>query len=133
MKILSASPFVFLLFVFSISAQAGFAQSKPYTPAKGSAERKAILDGVRTFRKAPEEVYTPTTFNVQNGWAVIYTRDPNDPEVDTAAVYVLLHKTGKSWKVVADLMAVEGSNGSKEIKAARKKYPAAPAAIFIEK
>ena len=108
------------------------AQSKPYTPVKGSTERKAILDAIRQYRKAPSEVYTPTTFNVGNGFSVVYARDPNDPDVDTGAIDLLLRKTGKVWKVVADLMPAEGVSAETQIKSVRRKYPAAPAELFKE-
>ena len=42
-------------FFLTIAAQASMAQV--HTPEKGSVERKAILDAVRKFRKAPGDVY----------------------------------------------------------------------------
>ena len=121
---------LFTVLVFLLTVQNIFAQTAPYTPEKGTVERKAILDGVRKYRKAPNEIYTPTEFKVQSGWAYISAEDPNEPGVDTAAFSVILHKTGKSWKVVDEVRNVEGSDFSKEIKRIRKKFPSAPIGIF---
>ncbi|MGA9995235.1 MAG: hypothetical protein WBP93_07475 [Pyrinomonadaceae bacterium] len=119
-----------VLFLSAFSAQNSFAQSAPDTPAKGSTERKAILDGVRKYRKAPNEVYTPTRFKVQNGWAFVSAEDPNEPGVDTAAFNVLLRKTGKIWQVVDEVNNTEGSDWDAEIKRIRKKFPKSPVGIF---
>jgi hypothetical protein len=119
-----------MLFLSVFSAQNSFAQSAPYTPAKGSTERKAILDGVRKYRKAPNEVYTPTRFNVQKGWAFVSAEDPNEPGVDTLAFNVLLRKTGKAWQVVDKVNNTEGSDWDAEIKRIRKRFPKSPASIF---
>lgn len=127
-KILLALPVA--LFLLFIATQNSFAQSAPYTPAKGSAERKAILDGIRKYRKAPKEVYSPREFKVQNGWAFVSADDPNEPGVDTLAFDVLLRKTGKVWKVVGEVSHTEGSDYDKEIRRIRGKFPKAPADIF---
>ncbi len=125
--ILSISAVLFLLLT---ATQNNFAQSAPYTPAKGSIERKAILDGVRKYRKAPTEVYAPREFKVQNGWAFISAEDPNEPGVDTAAFDVLLRKTGKVWRVVDEISHSEGADWKRETGRIRKKFPKAPAGIF---
>lgn len=118
------------LFLSAFSAQNSFAQSAPYTPAKGSTERKAILDGVRRYRNAPNEVYTPTKFKVQNRWAFVSAEDPNEPGVDSLAFHVLLRKTGNTWRVVDGVNTTEGSDWDAEIKRIRKKFPNSPAGIF---
>ena len=123
--------FGFLAFsLFLITLQNVSAQNSPYTPAKGTAERKAILDGVRKYRKAPQEIYTPRDFNVQNGWAFVSAPDPAEPDVDSLGFYFLLKKTGNSWKVVDEVNMTEGSDFAKEIKRIRKKFPKAPTKIF---
>ncbi|MEP7076181.1 MAG: hypothetical protein ABI878_10240 [Acidobacteriota bacterium] len=113
-----------------IAAQTSHAQPRPYTPEKGSPERKAILDAVRKFRKAPNEVYTPYGFNVMQRWAMVAARDPNDLEVDTEAFEYVLRKTGGSWKVVDQVSNIEGTDPNKEIKRIRRKYPSLPAAVL---
>lgn len=113
-----------------IAGQALRAQSEPYTPKKNSPERKTILDAVRKYRKASNEVYTPTGLNVLKGWAYVSARDPSDPDVDTEAIEIILHKTGKTWKVVDEISHVEGSNYEKEVKRIRKRFPSIPSVIF---
>lgn len=119
-----------VLFLSACSAQNSFAQSAPYTPAKGTSERKAILNSVRKYRQAPNEVYTPTRFKVQNGWAFVSADDPNEPGVDSLAFHVLLRKTGDTWRVVDQVNTTEGSDWDAEIKRIRKAFPNSPAGIF---
>lgn len=106
------------------------AQTSVYTPAKGSPERKAILDGIRKYRKNSKEVYTPRDFNVRNGWAFVSADDPAEPGVDSAGFYVLLRKTGNIWKVVDEVNMTEGTNFNNEVKRLRKKFPKVPSNIF---
>jgi len=114
------------------SAAAAFGQSRPFTPEKGSPERKAIFDAVRKFRKTPSEVYIPSGFTVMKGWAYVSAPDPNDPEVDTAAFEYVLRKTGSSWKVVDQISHVEGTDYKKERKRIKRRFPSVPMAIFPE-
>ena len=116
--------------MIALSAAAAFTQSHPYTPEKGSAERKAILDAVRKYRKAPDEVYTPTAFKVLKGWAYVAAADPNDPGVDSEAFEFVLRKSGNVWKVIDEISHIEGSNPEKEKMRIRRKFPELPAAIF---
>jgi hypothetical protein len=128
MKFVLSISVVLLLSAFS--AQNSFAQSAPYTPEMGSPERKAILDGVRKYRRAPNELYTPTRFKVQNRWAFVSAEDPNEPGVDSLAFHVLLRKTGNTWRVVDKVNTTEGSDWDAEIKRIRRKFPNSPAGIF---
>jgi len=129
-KKLSVLSFSVVLFLLAISAQNSVAQSAPYTPDKGTSERKAILDAVRKYREAPNELYTPTKFKVQNGWAFVSAGDPNEPDVDSLAFHVLIKKTGNTWKVVDAVNTTEGSDWDKEIARIRKAFPNSPAGIF---
>lgn len=122
--------FSVVMFVFAISAQNSFAQTEPYTPKRGSSERKAILDAVREYRQAQNEVYTPTKFKVQKGWAFVSAEDPNEPGVDSLAFHVLIEKTGNSWKVVDAVNTTEGSDWNAEIARIKRAFPKAPAGIF---
>ena len=121
---------IFFALVMVATLPSVSAQTTPYTPEKGSAERKAILDGIRKYRKSPNEVYAPTGFKAQNGWVFVSAPDPNDPDVDTLAFDLLLQKVGKIWKVVAEVSHTEGSDYNKEIKRIRKKFPKASAEIL---
>ena len=119
-----------VLFLAAFFAQNTFAQSAAYTPAKGSDERKAILDAVRKYRQAPNELYTPKKFKVQNGWAFVSAEDPNEPGVDSLAFHVLIRKTGNDWRVVDAVNTTEGSDWDAEIRRIRRAFPNSPAAIF---
>lgn len=121
-----------LVIIGIIAAMSGAALAKTsvHTPAKGSAERKAILDGVRKHRKAPNELYTPRVFNVSGSWAYVAADDPSDPGVDTSAFDYVLHKSGKNWKVVDEVNHTEGTSYAQEIKRIRKNFPGAPSGIF---
>jgi hypothetical protein len=129
-KTLSVLSISVILFLAAFSAQNGVAQSAPYTPAKGTNERKAILNAVRKYRQAPNELYTPKTFKVQNGWAFVSADDPNEPGVDSLAFHVLLRKTGNAWRVVDTVNTTEGSDWDAEIKRIRTAFPNSPAGIF---
>ncbi len=115
----------------SIAVQASFGQADVHTPEKGMPERKAILDAVRKFRKAPSEVYSPTALRVSKEWALVASPDPADPDVDTLAFTVILRKTGGKWKVVDTLSNVEGTDPAKENKRIHKKYPSLPMALLM--
>lgn len=121
---------VFLLAFIACGAASAFSQTKPYTPEKGSTERKAILNAVRKYRKAPTEVYSPTVFNVSNGWAYVAAEDPNEPGIDTMAFDVVLRKTAGKWKVVDRVSHLEGTNYLREITRIRRKFPSMPRAIL---
>ena len=121
---------IFFALVMIASSLSVSAQTTPYTPEKGSSERKDILDGIRKYRKSPNEVYAPTGFKVQNGWAFVSAPDPNDPDVDTLDFNLLLQEIRGIWKVVAEVSHTEGSDYSKEIKRMRGKFPKASTAIL---
>src|SRR5262245_55165476 len=84
---------VLLLFV----VQSAFAQSKPYTPARGSAERQAILDAIRAERGDANVVYTPKVFLVQNGYAWVVAKAANTTNQYEDEI-ALLRKTKGDWK-----------------------------------
>lgn len=100
-------------------AAAAFGQGV-YTPERGSAERKAILDALRrpVERELKQKiVFAAENFNVSGGWAFV-SGDPQSPdggqpdyrgtpyqEAKDADMFdnnffALLRKTGGKWKVV---------------------------------
>jgi hypothetical protein len=112
-----ASLFVLItLFV----APAISAQSRPYTPDKGSAERKAITDALRVpveKRLKQEVIFKIDHLKAQNGWAFLLgtPRRPDGGQIDYRnttyaeaqkagafddGVMALLHKVGGQWRVV---------------------------------
>lgn len=102
----------------AISAQADF-----YEPARGSQERKSVLDAMRVF--AEEELGAPVEFVVyqmrvsgNQGFAAVYAQRPGggeinlyntpgfiagtiDPEMmDGSSMQALLRKSGRTWVAV---------------------------------
>src|SRR5687768_15149580 len=108
-----------LLGAFFVCAAAAAAQSA-YTPEKGSAERKAILDALRlpVERQLKQKVvFVADSFKVQGTWAFVsgepqspsggepsYRGTPYWEQKDQGAFdnnfFALLRKTGGKWRVV---------------------------------
>ena len=106
------------IFLILIAAAAVSAQ-QAYTPEKGSTERKAILDALRTpvERDLKQKVvFVADNFKVQGAWAFVsgtpqnanggepdYTRTKYAEQVGSGAFdnnfFALLRKTGTRWKV----------------------------------
>ena len=98
---------------------AALAQSRPYTPDKGSPERKAITDALRlpVQKKLKQDViFKIDHLMVQNGWAFLvatpqradggaidYRDTPYADAYNAGAfdngVVALLHKVGGQWRV----------------------------------
>jgi hypothetical protein len=96
------------------------AQTRAYTPEKGSAERKAITDALRVpvQKKLKRQViFKIDHLKVQNGWAFLLgaPRRPDGGELDYHGtpyaeaynagafgddIMALLHKVGGQWRVV---------------------------------
>lgn len=108
-----------LIVVVLLLSVAAFGQGV-YTPEKGSAERKAILDALRipVERELKQKiVFAAENFNVAGNWAFL-SGDPQSPdggqpdyrgtpyqEAKDADMFdnnffALLRKTGGKWKVV---------------------------------
>ena len=110
---------LFILITLPV-APALSAQTRPYTPEKGSAERKAITDALRVpvEKKLKQEViFKIDHLKAQNNWAFLMgtPRRPDGGQIDyrnTAyaeaqkagafddGVMALLHKVGGQWRVV---------------------------------
>jgi hypothetical protein len=107
---------VFLISSFAVAAAAQIA----YTPERGSAERKTILDALRTpvDRELKQPiVFVADNFKVQGTWAFVsgtpQTQSGDEPnykgtkyaeQYDTGAFdnnfFALLRKTGGKWRVI---------------------------------
>jgi hypothetical protein len=82
---------------------ANFAHAtEPYTPPKGSLERKAILNALSDMIQSSklEAVFVVKCLRVKNGWAWIET-DPQSPDGKNQyePIDALLHKEEGQWKV----------------------------------
>jgi hypothetical protein len=123
----------------SVQAQVS---DKVHTPAKGSAERNAILDVLRQEYKSGQGINVTFQVNhlkVHNGWAWA-TCTPLDDKGKVIGEQwpSLLHNEDGKW-VIKDLMAIaEALNdpvgplepSRKYLKEVEKKYPGVPADIF---
>jgi hypothetical protein len=107
------------------------AKSSIRTPAKGSAERKAILDGMRAAGGDATRVFVVRWIRTDGAWAYVVA-DPqskdgrNRYETESA----LLQKAGKAWLVVDQPCAEEGCDPDSEIVRLMQENPAAPREIF---
>jgi len=96
------------------------AQTNPYTPAPGSAQRKAIMDSLRVpvEKKVNKKVvFKVDHLKVKDGWAFMrgvpqqpggkkmdYSNSPYQEEINDGLfddwICALLHKEGAKWRVV---------------------------------
>ncbi|HEY0428829.1 MAG TPA: hypothetical protein VGC76_13695 [Pyrinomonadaceae bacterium] len=134
--------FIVLAFVSFSLAQ------KVYTPAKDSAERKAILGALRVpvEKELKQKVqFSVDNFNVQSNWAFVGGAPQNmsggapnfkgtdyQKRIDVDAfdnnIFALLKKTGGRWKVVTYMIGCTDVcylNWTKDYKAPKKIFPGA--------
>jgi hypothetical protein len=111
-----------------------------YTPARGSAERKAIMDALRAHRRQFDSqpvIFVAGYLRVQRGWAWISVR-PQSPDgrsrfEDESA---LLRRSGGRWRVVEAMTAAGEREGTPLeddcawFQQLRRRFPAAPRAIL---
>lgn len=110
---------LFGAFCISLLSVAAFGQ-KVYTPEKGSAERKAILDALRTpvEKELKQKIqFSIDNFNVSGNWAFVSGEPQNtngerpnykgteyqeaiDADMFDNNFFALLKKSGGKWKVV---------------------------------
>lgn len=106
-----------------------------HTPKVGTAERAAIMDGLRQplMRRVKQKViFKPNILQVQDGWAFFEGVTLNASGKGLGQNYVwgettaLLRQQGRRWQVLKWGFATD--TGLME--AAKKQYPQAPRAIF---
>ena len=109
-------------------------QTHAYTPAKGSSERKAILDAAR----APIEkmlsrkvVLVVHYLKVHEGWAWL-TVDPQTPDgaEHFESLSGLFHEQKGQWTLMEWMPSEEGTDEKAYFKKVKAKYPSAPHDIF---
>lgn len=109
-----------------------------HTPVKGSGERQAILDALRTEMKRLHQtdfIFTVKRLKVQRGWAWIEVAPRSlDGTSNFETVSALIRKGGKSWHV-AQIACSEPDNpdclsAPDFFKKLRAKFPKAPRSIF---
>jgi hypothetical protein len=105
--------------------------SGEHTPPPGSPERRAIFDATRKIGDIPDRVWVVRFLKVEDSWAWV-SGAPQSPdgrqryEPESA----LLHRKGGYWAVVDQPCAEEDCDAAHELARIRKRFPAAPKAIF---
>lgn len=125
--------------MLAVGAMAGqaWAGDKAYTPAKGSAERTAVMDAIRRDVAAlggMKVVFMVEHLKVAGSWAYTSVM-PQSPDGKSKyeGFSALLQKVGGKWQVVhVPVFDPDGPELSNQefIAAIMKRFPKAPAAIF---
>jgi hypothetical protein len=119
-----------LLACFALAPVSAFAEDI-HTPAKGTAERKAILDGLRAVGDNPTRIFVVQWLKTDGTWAFVVA-DPQSPdgsqryETETA----LLGKDGAIWAVIDLPCLEEDCDYATELARMQADHPNAPAGIF---
>lgn len=129
---------LFTISIIALSTNSNAKTSLPYTPSKGSIERRVILDALRDEVQRLHSIrviFVVPYLKVQDGWAWVHTR-PQSPDGKNMYedILALIHKEGNRWKVV-EIPCMEEENldyvGTYEyFKKLKQKFPAVPFAIF---
>lgn len=119
------------LVALMISPGVALAKSGVHTPAKGSAERKAIMDAMRAKGGDPDRVFIVRRLKISGNWAWLdcdpQSRDgSNHYEPESA----LLRNSGGKWKVVDQPCGEGDCDFDSEVSRIRDENPQAPDAIF---
>jgi hypothetical protein len=134
----------------SVSATAGQTMDELHTPPQGSAERQALMDGLREAYKGSRNsdgkpnrgsiTFVVNYLKVHSGWAWVYAEprssDPNDQFGENSGF--LLHQEDGQWKVMKLPPMVDDPDdpenldypAPRDIERIRKMYPSIPADIF---
>jgi hypothetical protein len=128
-----------LLLTFSFHSVPAQSKDSLRTPAKGSAERRAIMDSLRDNFKGQAVTFKVNYLKVHNGWAWVDVTPLDDKGKAVAeGGPSLLHYEEGAWKVMElpelpedpdDPMPAEDAS-PRFIKAVQKKYQRLPADIF---
>ncbi|NTV80512.1 MAG: hypothetical protein HGA24_03715 [Candidatus Aminicenantes bacterium] len=130
---------IFLLLVSPSISLAAESQEAAFTPPKGSAERKLILDALRSkLRQGDVEiVFVVRHLKVKDGWAWVHIL-PQSPDGASRFedVSALLKKDGAGWKVVelpsAEVGDAEGLDSPDYFLNLKKRFPNLPPEILPE-
>jgi hypothetical protein len=111
---------LYLLSLFiALAAAQVFAQSRPYTPRAGTAERQAIMDALRPLVERDlnqEVVFVVDRLKAQNGWAFMIARPrrPDGSPVDFSRTrYRDAYRDGMFSDVVCALLRKQGNQGNR--------------------
>jgi hypothetical protein len=121
-------------------ATAGAQNDSAYTPARGGAERKAILDAMRAHRRrfdASPVIFVVSNLRVQRGWAWLAV-EPQSPDGRSRfeGESALLRRRSGRWEVVEVMPAAGEREGTPLeddcawFQRLRGRFPAASRGIF---
>lgn len=131
--LLSRRRLMFVAGVVCISALPvpGFSKSQVYTPAKGSAERAALMDAMRAKGDDQDRVFVVRHLKVSGDWAWLdcapQSRDGRNKYEPESALF---QKKNARWRVAAQPCGEADCEYGAELTRIRVEYPAAPDAIF---
>jgi len=111
-----------------------------YTPARGGAERKAIMDAMRAHRRRFDPrpvIFVVSSLRVQRGWAWLSVR-PQSPDGRSRFEdeNALLRRRGGRWEVAEGMPAFgerEGTDTERDcawFQQLRRRLPAVPVAVL---
>jgi hypothetical protein len=152
MKLIATFLFILSCLCFDSVAAAGQAVDELHTPPKGSAERQALMDGLREeykeYRNTDGKPYRGNiTFvvkylKVHGGWAWVYAEPQSSDQHDHFGENsgFLLHREDGQWKVMNVPPMIDdpddpenlGYPSPQDIERIRKMYPSIPTDIFPE-
>ena len=133
---------LFLLVIMAVSVNMGAQDNcrgnEPYTPERGSAERKAILDALRKELYTLHEIrviFVVNYMKVCEGWAWIHTQPRSaDGKDQFEDILALIHKVNKNW-IIMEIPCAEEENpdcisSAGYYSSLRKRFPEMPAEIL---
>lgn len=126
-----------ILFVTLIlfGASVGLAQKKMYEPKKGTAERNALMDAIRTYdvkRNAAlaDETFTVSALRVQDTWAYANVEQKLSDSIESYGVaHVFLQNTGGKWTVAFSTYNSRDELGAEGLDCLKKKNKSFPKAL----
>ncbi|MBK7393715.1 MAG: hypothetical protein IPI64_10520 [Chloracidobacterium sp.] len=126
-KLSNGKEILIIALLLLFGASAGMAQAKMYEPKKGSPERTAIMDAIRSYDVARNgdlagEIFEVNSLRVQGAWAFTSVSRSNMPEAGQSTGLAFLRKTGNVWKVMWSDLNDNEEVGVDAIVRLRKKY-----------
>jgi hypothetical protein len=118
---------ILLVTLILFGASVGLSQKKMHEPAKGSAERKALMNAIRVYdvarnSKLEDEIFTINALKAQGNWAFASVERTNLPEAGRGTHLAFLRKSGAGWKIMWSDDNDNGEVGVEALTRLRKKH-----------
>jgi hypothetical protein len=102
-----------------------------HTPPAGSAERRAIMDGLRKTGEIHDRVFVVRQLRVANGWAwLVVDPQSRDGTRHYETESALMQQHGRDWLLVDQPCTDESCDAAKEMARIRAAHPQVPDALF---